>query len=152
VAEAPAPVRERVESTITAATTCPEDAVSLDQWLEWVAALPWGRSAAPAPVDMAAAARILDAAHPGDAAVKAVLLDRILGHWLLDAARSRHHLRPLLLVGPPGTGKSSLVRAVAEAIQMPCVFVSVPTAVTEGVYLGGCSRITIAFEFTTLRR
>ncbi len=138
VAEAPSQVREMVESTIAISKTCSEDAVSPDQWLEWVAALPWGPLDQPDPVDMDEAARILDSAHRGDGAVKEVLLDRIMGSWLLGESSSGHRLRPLLLVGPPGTGKSLLARAVAEAIKMPCVFVSVPTAVHEGVYLLGC--------------
>ncbi len=146
VAEAPSQVREMVESTIAISKTCPEDAVSPDQWLEWVAALPWGPLVQPDPVDMDEAARILDSAHRGDEAVKEVLLDRIMGSWLLGESGSGHRLRPLLLVGPPGTGKSSLARAVAEAIKMPCVFVSVPTAVHEGVYLVGCSRAYRAAE------
>ncbi len=146
VAEAPSQVREMVESTIAISKTCPEDAVSPDQWLEWVAALPWGPLDQPDHVDMDEAARILNSAHRGDGAVKEVLLDRIMGSWLLGESGSGHRLRPLLLVGPPGTGKSSLARAVAEAIKMPCVFVSVPTAVHEGVYLVGCSRAYRAAE------
>ena len=143
VADCSEQVREMVESTITARAQSPEESGALDRWLEWVAALPWGRVQLDEPVDMVdmeEAAMVLDAAHQGDEQVKQCLLDRIAGSWMLGLAHNGHRLRPLLLVGPPGTGKSSLARAVAEAIHRPCAFVSVPTAVHDGIYLVGCSR------------
>ena len=143
VADCSEQVRETVESTITARAQSPEESGALDRWLEWVAALPWGRVQVDESVDMVdteEAAMVLDTAHQGHEQVKQCLLDRIAGSWMLGLARNGHRLRPLLLVGPPGTGKSSLARAVAEAIHRPCAFVSVPTAVHDGVYLVGCSR------------
>ncbi len=141
VAKAPETVREMVEDTIEARTINAEDAGSLAQWLEWVAALPWVEASGEDPVDMEKAALILDAAHRGDDPVKQVLLDRILGSWLLSDSQSRHRVRPTLLVGPPGSGKSSLARAMAAAMGRTCALVSVPTAVRDGVYLLGCSRV-----------
>ncbi len=141
VAKAPETVREMVEDTIEARTINAEDAGSLAQWLEWVAALPWVEASGEDPVDMENAALILDAAHRGDDPVKQVLLDRILGSWLLSDSQSRHRVRPTLLVGPPGSGKSSLARAMAAAMGRTCALVSVPTAVRDGVSLLGCSRV-----------
>jgi len=140
VADSSKAVREMVESTIAARAQNPEESGALDRWLEWVAALPWGLVQVDEPVDMKAAALILDAAHQGDDQVKQCLLDRIVGSWMLGLAHNGHRLRPLLLVGPPGTSKSSLARAAAEAIHRPSAFVSVPTAVHDGVYLVGCAR------------
>ncbi|MHB8393785.1 MAG: AAA family ATPase [Candidatus Dormibacteria bacterium] len=143
VADCSEQIREMVESTITARAQNPEESGALNRWLGWVAALPWGRVQVDEPVDLEAAAMVLDTAHQGDDQVKQCLLDRIVGSWMLGLAHSGHsghRLRPLLLVGPPGTGKSSLARAVAEAIHRPCAFVSVPTAVNDGIYLVGCSR------------
>ncbi|MGH7643859.1 MAG: AAA family ATPase [Candidatus Dormibacteria bacterium] len=140
VAAAPDEVREAVETTIATRSASPEDGSSLDRWLEWVAALPWDTTPGCDPLNMEDAAGILSAAHRGDDDVKESLLDRIFGSWLLSGAGSGHRLRPLLLVGPPGTGKSSLARAVVKAIRRPCSFISVPTAVEDRVYLTGCSR------------
>ncbi|EQD40536.1 ATP-dependent protease LA, partial [mine drainage metagenome] len=141
VAEARGPVRAMVESTIEARAINAEDAGSLNAWLEWVASLPWAKLPANELLNMEEAARILDAAHLGDDPVKRLLLDRILGSWLANLSTTRHRGQPLLLVGPPGCGKTSLGRSVATAMGRPCVFVSVPTAVRDGVYLLGCSRV-----------
>ena len=133
-------VRAVVEANIAARAANPEDSIALDRWLEWVASLPWTRHPVDDPVDMEAAALALDAAHQGDELVTQCLLDRIFGSWLLGSFDSGHRMRPLLLEGPPGTGKSSLARAFAQAMGRPCVFVAVPTAVHDGIYLVGCSR------------
>ena len=92
-------------------------------------------------MNMEEAARILNAAHLGDDLIKQLLLDRILGSWLVSETGSRHRGRPLLLVGPPGCGKTSLARSAAREMGRACVFVSVPTAARDGVYLLGCSRV-----------
>jgi len=140
VAAAPDEVREAVETTVATRSASPDDGSALDRWLEWVAALPWDQASGGDPPNIEGAAGILSAAHRGDDDVKESLLDRIFGSWLLTGSGSGHRLRPLLLVGPPGTGKSSLARAVAEAVHRPCAFLSVPTCVEDRVYLTGCSR------------
>lgn len=140
VAKAPEAVRAMVEATIEESAVDPEEEVSLREWLSWVAVLPWGRPAREEPVDMERAMRVLDAAHQGDDSLKARLLDRIMASWILGEAGRGHRPRPLLLEGPPGTGKSTLARATAEAMGLPCSFVSIPTAVHDSVFLVGAAR------------
>ena len=140
VSEAPETVRALVESTIQASLLNPDEGLALQEWLGWVAELPWGKPARVESVDMVKAARTLDHAHRGDDAVKAQVLDRIMASWVLAGAESGHRTRPLLLVGPPGTGKSTLARATADAMGLPCSFISVPMAVHDSVFLVGCAR------------
>jgi ATP-dependent Lon protease len=140
VSSAPEAVRAMVESTIAASLLTRDEGFTLQEWLGWVAALPWGKPARIESVDMVRAARILDEAHRGDDAVKAQILDRVMASWILAESNTGHRTRPLLLVGPPGTGKSTLARATAEAMGLHCAFISVATAVHDSVYLLGCAR------------
>ncbi|GAC1375556.1 MAG: endopeptidase La [Acidimicrobiales bacterium] len=97
-------------------------------WLDTVLELPWGIRA-DAPVDVAAAARILDEDHDGLDDVK----DRILEHLAVRKLRADRGLGPvegrgsgaiLTLVGPPGVGKTSLGESVARALGRPFVRVA----------------------------
>ena len=88
--------------------------------LDTVFDLPWGRSAA-TQLDLNTVARHLHRTHYGLTDVK----DRILEY--LAVCRLLGNDQPgtiLCLSGPPGTGKSSIARAIAEAMQRPFVRIS----------------------------
>ncbi len=88
----------------------PEFAVTRN-YLEWLTSLPWGVESEDAR-DLDAAAKALDAHHEGLADIKERILEFLaLGIMKGDVAGSI-----ICLVGPPGVGKTSLGRAVADAL------------------------------------
>ena len=96
----------------------PEAAV-IRTYLDWLLFLPWTRRTDDN-VDVAHAARILDAAHHGLDEVKERILDHIAVLSLVGELQG-----PILcLVGPPGVGKTSLGRSIAEALGREFVRVS----------------------------
>ncbi len=92
-------------------------------YLQWLWALPWER-AAPEDVNLKQVEATLDREHLGLAKAK----ERIVEY--LAVRRLKHDLPgpALCLVGPPGTGKSSLAAAVAHALHRPFVRLGVSGA------------------------
>ena len=98
--------------------TSPEHTVSRN-FLDWIVALPW-RERTDDVLDLARARAILDEDHHGLDEVKERILDYLAALSLAGTLTG-----PLLcLVGPPGTGKTSLGRSVARALGRKFVRVS----------------------------
>ncbi len=80
-------------------------------YLDWILSLPWQRST-PDKLDLGEAERVLDEQHYGLAKVK----DRLLEFLAVIKLNERLKGPLLCLVGPPGVGKTSLGRSVADAL------------------------------------
>ena len=80
-------------------------------YLDWIVNLPWQKST-PDKLDLDEAQRILDEQHYGLAKVK----DRLVEFLAVIKLKERLKGPILCLVGPPGVGKTSLGRGVADAL------------------------------------
>ena len=96
----------------------PESGV-LRTYLEWIADLPWSKKSTDNK-DIDLAAKILDEDHYNMKKAKERILDFIAVRQLKESMKG-----PILcLVGPPGTGKTSLGRSIARALDRKFVRVS----------------------------
>ncbi|HEY5490725.1 MAG TPA: endopeptidase La [Gemmatimonadaceae bacterium] len=85
----------------------------LRNYLEWILALPWGRTSGEPDIALDRVDDALNERHWGLREAK----DRILEHLAVRKLRGGHAPGPILcFVGPPGTGKTSLGEAIAAAI------------------------------------
>jgi len=88
-------------------------------YLDLLVSLPWGESEVK-DIDIEAARKLLDKDHYGLDKVK----DRIIQHLTVMKLKSNQQGSILLLVGPPGTGKTSLGKSIAEALERKYIRIS----------------------------
>ncbi len=89
-------------------------------YLDWLIALPWNNQT-PDHLDIRAAGQVLDANHYGLGKIK----ERILEYMAVRKLAQGKMRSPILcFVGPPGVGKTSLGRSIAEALGRRFVRVS----------------------------
>lgn len=84
----------------------------LRNYIELLASLPWSKASRSEDVDIDRAREILNADHYGLEKIK----DRILQHLAVMKLKKSGKGQILLLVGPPGVGKTSLGMSIAKAL------------------------------------
>jgi len=120
-AQLPEPVREQAERELgrleRQGDSSPE-ASMIRNYLDWLLAVPWG-SRSEERLDPLHSREVLDADHAGLADVK----DRIVEYIAVRKLREERGIEPdkrsgaiLTLVGPPGTGKTSIGESIARAL------------------------------------
>ncbi len=119
----PDEVRERAEKELSRLAAMPSAAPEVSvirTYVEWLIELPW-EEATVDQLDIAKAAKLLDNSHYGLPKAK----ERILEHLAVRQLAGDKIKSPILcFVGPPGTGKTSLGRSIAEALGRRFVRVS----------------------------
>ncbi len=110
----PEPARKRIDEEMAKfsvlETGSAEYTVSRN-YLDWLTVLPWGVYSEDK-LDLQRARKILDRDHDGLDDVK----DRIIEFLAVGAMKGEVSGSILLLVGPPGVGKTSIGKSVAEAL------------------------------------
>ena len=128
-AEMPEAVREQAERELGRLERMGEQAPEgqmIRTYLDWLLAVPWGKTSTDR-LDPAHAREVLDADHYGLGDVK----DRIVEYLAVRKLREERGIKEdkrsgaiLTLIGPPGTGKTSIGESVARALNREFVRMS----------------------------
>lgn len=122
-AELPEYVREHAAEELNRLALLPTMAPEVGivrTYLDWLLRLPWSKTT-PDNLDLAHAEKVLESRHYGLPKAKERILEYIAVRKL---APEKSHSTILCFVGPPGTGKTSLGRSIAEALGREFVRVS----------------------------
>ena len=117
----PTPVREAVDrelKRVARLSGSPERSTAID-WLEWISDIPWNVRTG-VEVDLGKLEAVLDTTHHGLEDVKR----QVVEHLAVGKLGGKGRADVLLLVGPPGVGKTSIGEAIAEATKRELVRVA----------------------------
>ncbi|MGD8417219.1 MAG: endopeptidase La [Pseudomonadales bacterium] len=112
--DVPEAARKRIDEELKKLSTLeqgsPEFGVTRN-YLDWLTSVPWGRTSADTR-DLEQATRVLNRHHEGLTDIK----DRILEFLALGIMKGEVAGSIICFVGPPGVGKTSLGRSIAESL------------------------------------
>ncbi len=104
------------------------------RYLDWIINLPWNRDSNPE-ININLARNLLNSRHYGLEEVK----ERILEFMAVQKLTGDTYGTVLLLVGPPGVGKTSIAKSIAEAVDRKFVKISLGGTFDEMI-IRGCDR------------
>ena len=107
-----------------------------EAYLSTLLKLPWLSERNVASVELPLAKRLLDSTHYGMIDVK----EKVLRYIACQKHLGTTYGAVLLLVGPPGVGKTSIAAAIAKAMGRPCVKISL-AGVSDALFLRGAQTI-----------
>jgi ATP-dependent Lon protease len=119
----PPEVKEKADHELERLTQMPSAAPEvaiIRTYIDWLVALPWSKTTTDN-LDISVAAKLLDEQHYGLKKAK----ERILEYMAVRKLAAEKMRSPILcFVGPPGTGKTSMGRSIAQALGRSFVRVS----------------------------
>jgi ATP-dependent Lon protease len=116
--ELPEEVRKQTDRELSRLEKLPQAAAEhgvIRTYLEWIASLPWDKRTAD-DLDLAHARAVLDADHYDIEKVKERIIESLAVRKLMGGRGQDSRGSILLLVGPPGVGKTSLGKSIARAL------------------------------------
>jgi len=127
-------VRDRLEEEITryefTTPTSPEISI-IRNYIDWLISLPWNKSTVDND-DIEDIRKKLNDTHCGLDDVK----ERIVEYIAINKRNKGNKVPILCLIGPPGTGKTSMAKSIANAVSRKFVKISVGGVHDEGEIVG----------------
>jgi ATP-dependent Lon protease len=127
--ELPQEVREQAEREVSRLERMGDqtgESQMIRTYLDWLLAVPWGKTSEEN-LDLAHAREVLDADHAGLEDVKSRIVEYLAVRKLREERGIEQDRRSgaiLTLIGPPGTGKTSIGESVARALNREFVRIS----------------------------